>query len=61
MFETNETVTATLSTGSDGGLITGGPATGTITNDDPAPSFAVSDVTVAEATAARLPRPSPSP
>ena len=51
-FERDETVIATLGTPSDGGAVTTASATGTITNDDAAPSYAiaVTPAAVAEGT-----------
>lgn len=47
-FETNETLTFTLSNAADSGVISVSNATGTIVNDDGVPSFSVNDVSVSE-------------
>jgi Calx-beta domain/RTX calcium-binding nonapeptide repeat (4 copies) len=51
LFEGNETVVATVTGASSSGVAlasTGGPAIGTIVDDDGAPSFSINDVTVNE-------------
>ncbi|MEW5965932.1 MAG: retention module-containing protein, partial [Pseudomonadota bacterium] len=51
VFESDETVIATITSATTNGqnvAVTGSPATGTITDDDGAPSFSVNNVTIGE-------------
>src|SRR5439155_1209324 len=48
ILESNETFTVALSGATGGAIITTGTGTGTITNDDAAPSLSIDNVTLAE-------------
>ena len=48
IYESAETLTVTLSNATKGAIITNRLATGTITNDDAAPTFSINNVTVTE-------------